>query len=98
MSPWKFTDPPDTAVLADRRIIQEGDWIAHVFHDESDGGWQFHNDQAASLTEDDAMIVSLRNIVEHDPSVSELADLPIGYRAWRHAKDTAWQRAEILER
>lgn len=43
------------------------------------------------------MIVSLRNIVEQDPSVSELADLPIGYRAWRHAKDVAWQRSEVEE-
>ncbi len=97
MTDWKFSDPANTAVLVDRRIIHGGDWIAYVSHDEDDGGWQFHNKQSEPLTEGDAMVVSLRNIVEHDPSVSELADLPIGFCAWRDAIGSAWRRSKIEE-
>lgn len=87
---WKFQDPPNVAVIANRKIVNGGDWIAYVTHDEDDGGWQFHNREP--LTERDATVVSLRSIFELDRSVEELADLPLGWHAWRENKDAQWQR------
>jgi hypothetical protein len=88
---WKFQDPPNVAVITNKRIIKSQDWIAHVSHDEDDGGWQFHG--RGPLNEQDAAVVSLRSIVELDPSVAELADLPLGWSASRESPDSPWHRS-----
>ncbi len=80
------------AVITNKRIIKSQDWIAYVSHDEDDGGWQFHG--RGPLDEQDAAIVSLRSIVELDPSVSELADLPLGWSASRESPNSPWHRSE----
>jgi hypothetical protein len=87
---WKFSDPPNVAVIASRAIIDDGDWIARVFHDEDDGAWQFHNREEPNASE--AAIVGLQEICELDSSVEELADLPLGWFAWREAKHSPWKR------
>jgi len=89
---WKFQEPPNVAVITNKKIIQSGDWIAYVSHDEDDGGWQFHNRDP--LEEGNAVIVSLRSIFELDESIGELADLPLGWHAWRERKDAPWQRSK----
>ena len=89
---WEFQDSPNVAVITSRVVVFGGDWIAHVSHDASDGGWQFHS--AKTLNENDAAIVSLREIAELDPSITELADLPLGWRAWRDSRTSPWQRRE----
>jgi hypothetical protein len=93
MEQWKFQDPPNVAVIASRKIVHGGDWIAHVSHDASDGGWQFHNEEP--LNEDNAAMVSLRNIVLLDPSVIELSGLPLRWRAWRESDISPWKRMKI---
>ncbi|MGQ4599727.1 hypothetical protein [Nocardia sp. R6R-6] len=77
-------------VFVDRRIIREGHWIAYVTHDSDDGAWQFHT---ADAELDHAMIVSLENVVNRDPSITQLADLPLGWCAWRASTEEPWQRA-----
>ena len=87
---WRFADPPNVAVIANKKIIKSGDWIAYVTHDEDDGGWQFHNGD--KLDESDAAVVSLGSIVALDASINELADLPLGWHAWRERKGSPWLR------
>ena len=95
-SNWVFKDPPNMAVIADRKIVREQDWIAHVFHDADDGGWQFHNSDLDAPKLADALVVSLQEIAALDPSVAKLADLPLGWRAWPDSKGSDWQRLSIL--
>jgi hypothetical protein len=90
---WPFSDPPNVAVIANRKIIFNGAWIAYVSHDLDDNGWQFHV-EAEELTEKNAAVVSLKNILDRDPTVALLADLPPGWHAWRASGSTAWLRAE----
>ena len=89
---WQFRDPPNVAVITSKKIVHDGDWIAYVTHDEDEGGWQFHNREP--MSEEDAAVVSLRSIFELDNSVGELADLPLGWHAWRERKDAQWQRSK----
>lgn len=42
--------------------------------------------------DEDARIVGLGEILEIDPSLSELADLPYGWQAWRENASAPWQR------
>lgn len=93
MSTWKFSDPPNVAVISTRPVVNGEQWIAYVSHDDDDGAWQFHGTSELA-SESDAVLVSLRSIVERDSTVVELADLPLGWHAWRAAKDAPWQRAK----
>jgi hypothetical protein len=92
MPEWPFEDPPNVAVIADRRIVFEGDWVAYVTHDEDDGAWQFHVRRSTGTDERHAALVSLQSVVSRDPTVAELADLPPGWCAFRTAKNAPWQR------
>jgi hypothetical protein len=39
------------------------------------------------------IVVSLRSVVALDPSLAELADLPLGWQAWRDQPTGQWNRA-----
>jgi hypothetical protein len=58
--------------------------ILYVTHDEEDGMWQFLDGGDAS--EEDARILSLKEIVAIDPSLAQLADLPLGGSHGERAK------------
>jgi hypothetical protein len=88
---WKFSDPPNVAIFTTRGVVESGNWIAHVSHDEDDGTWQFH-DNTTDPTEANALLSGLGEIVGIDASVETLADLPLGWRAWRASKGSPWQR------
>jgi hypothetical protein len=87
---WPFDDPPNMATITTRPVMNGAGWIALVSHDEDDGGWQFVGPEGA--IEDQAMVVGLGNILKRDGSVAELADLPLGWQAWRAGPDQPWQR------
>lgn len=92
MTEWKFADPPNVAVIVDRSITVGEGWIAHVSHNADDGAWQFHAGTSKDVGESQPMLVSLRSVVQLDPSIIELTDLPLGWVAWRDTKDSVWQR------
>jgi hypothetical protein len=89
---WPFSDPPNLAVITIKQIINQISPILHVTHDRDDGGWQFLGWEQPR--EEDAMIVSLQEIFDRDSSIGELADLPLGWHAWRKTQTQAWQRGE----
>ncbi|HEY2891505.1 MAG TPA: hypothetical protein VGJ31_12795 [Dongiaceae bacterium] len=94
VKPWPFRDPPNLAVIVHRNIISGEKAIALVTHDVDDGGWQFLSDEIGPLNESDGMVVGLGQIVTRDPSLMTLANLPVGWRAWRPSKDAPWQRSK----
>ena len=87
---WPFSDPPDAATLTLRQITDHGKPILHVSHDADDGMWQFLDGDEVSM--DDAVVVLLENVVALDPTVADLADLPIGWQATRISVSEPWQR------
>jgi len=91
-SDWPFSDPQNVAVFTTTRVLRGGQPILRVSHDDEDGAWQFHAGvQQSSVS--DAMIVALEEVVEHDPTVCDLADLPCGWCAKREAIGGPWRRA-----
>jgi hypothetical protein len=90
---WPFEDPPNSATFTLRQIVQGVRPILLVVHDVEDGGWQFLDGHAVDIA--DALLVSMRSMVERDPTTKELADLPHGWRAWRATPTEAWQREEM---
>ena len=94
MNPWPFSDPPNVAVIVDRKILSGAAWIAYVSHDADDGTWQFQTSDPGPPHESDAAVVSLRSILALEKSLAELADLPPGWHAWREPGDSQWRRAK----
>ena len=87
---WPFDDPPNVAVVTTRDVTERRAAILTVSHDEEDGGWQFL--PAGPLREENAQVVGLRRIWLLDPTVSELADLPLGWQATRNTPLGPWRR------
>ena len=79
------------AVFTTTHVLRLRQPILRVTHDDEDGAWQFHAGVQQSSV-GDAMIVALSEIVEHDPTVCELADLPCGWCAEREAIGSPWRR------
>jgi hypothetical protein len=78
---WPFADPENLMVFTLNRIMNGESPILLVCHDEDDGGWQFLD--GAEVVIKESALVCLHHIVELDPSLVELADLPIGWSANR---------------
>ena len=89
---WPFRDPPNTAVMTTRAIVEEQQRIHYVFLGD-DGWWQFHAAGPVAVL-DDARIVSLALMLQMDPTLRPLSDLPAGWRATRDAPDGAWLRED----
>lgn len=87
---WLFDEPRDVAVFTTTYVIHEQHTITYVSHDDEDGAWQFHSDDESDI--EDALIVSLEEIVGRDPSIQELNDLPEGWYAVREDEHAAWER------
>ena len=90
---WPFSDPPNVATVTSRHVIDDKEWIHCVSHEEDDGCWQFHCFHGAPDDISDGLVIGLKNMVDRDPTLIELADLPCGWVAWRDAPTGPWQRA-----
>ena len=93
----EFKDPPNTAVFTTKFVIKNNRAITYVAHDEDDGAWQFFSDDEFDIYEDVAMLVGLYEIVGHDPTLLELADLPLGQYATRKNKNDKWTNGQYIK-
>ena len=91
MKGWPFADPPNLAVITVRQFVHDGQPILLVLHDIDDGSWQFLTGEG--FNEADGMVVSLQNMVSRDPSLAELCDLPLGWKAYRQLPGAPWHWA-----
>lgn len=83
-------DVKNVMVMTTKSIVKNKLPIVYVSHDEEDGMWQFHD--GSDVESEDALLVSLEEIVAIDNTIKDLYDLPLGWIAWRHTKDHAWKR------
>lgn len=87
---WKFRDPPHTRVFLSETVHQGTEPVTYVSHDEDDGAWQFLGD---SMSDGGGPVVScFHHPIDSDPSLSELADLPLGWAAERAKPGEPWTR------
>lgn len=89
---WVFNDAPNTMVLTTRNVLIEKRPILFVSHDSDDGMWQFHCGEDVNM--DNAMLISLKEIVDYDFTVTNLANLPLGWIAWRDNLQASWSMNE----
>jgi hypothetical protein len=87
---WQFDGAPNTACVATSFVL-DGLPILRVYHD-YEGGWQFHGSPDHPATTDVARLVSLGSMIARDMTLSELHDLPYGWRASRVTAESPWTR------
>ncbi|TYP72088.1 hypothetical protein BCM02_109367 [Paenibacillus methanolicus] len=88
---WPFENPEHAAVLTLEKIMRRESPVLYVTHDEEDGMWQFLDGE--EVIEEEARLLSLKQMVDLDPSLMQLSDLPPGWIAWRDNSDDEWRRA-----
>ena len=89
---WPFQDPRNVAVFTTRAILELGQPVLLVAHDDDDGSWQFHTGEPEPA-EKDGRIVGLAEMIEIDRTLVEVADLPLGWQAYRDWPGGAWRRS-----
>lgn len=89
MSRFSFQEDPRLGVITTAPVLA-GAPIVMVSHDADDGGWQF----LCGTTSDpaDGRVVHLEDIVALDPTVNAVADLPLGWVAFRANVAGEWKR------
>ena len=85
---FPFYDAPNTATIICCHIIENGEPILYVSHDEDDGMWQFLCGKTHET--DEAKLVSLKSVFDLDNSVGILKDMPCGYYAERKTENDDW--------
>jgi hypothetical protein len=90
---WPFDQPRNCAVFTVRQILDRSQPVLHVTHDFDDHGWQFLAWETPKS--EDAKIVALEEIINFDPSLLLLADLPPGWHAWRRIVGDPWTRKPV---
>ena len=86
---WRFSDPKNLAVITTKAILYGTRPIFHVFHNADDGGWQFLDGDEPRIA---AAVVSVLSMVQRVPTICALANLPLGWQAWREHPDASRQR------
>ena len=86
---WPFEDERRVAVFTTTHVVRAGKPILYVSHDADDGAWQFHSGDRVNTK--DMMLLALEEILEIDPSIGSLANLPLGHCATRRNSRSAWR-------
>jgi len=87
---WRFDQPKNCAAITVRQIIHENHPVLYVTHDADDHGWQFLTLDVPR--QEDGKVVALGEMIEMDPTLNDLADLPPGWHAWRKSPRDPWIR------
>jgi hypothetical protein len=95
MSNWPFDQGENVAAITTRQVLREGHAILNVVHYSDDHWWAF----TCGTTDDpeDGLVVGMGCIVEKDPTLLSIADLPPGWGARREALGGHWERYEMEE-
>ncbi|EKV00851.1 hypothetical protein Lepto7375DRAFT_2986 [Leptolyngbya sp. PCC 7375] len=92
---WPFDQAKNVAAMTTRQVLDEHHSILRVVHYSDDHSWAF----TCGTTDDpkDGKVVGMGCIVDIDPTLKAIADLPPGWGAWRETVGGSWTRYSSLE-
>jgi hypothetical protein len=90
---WPFDQAPNVAAITTRQVLDDGLPILNVVHYDDDDSWAF----TCGTTDDtsDIRVIGMGEALELDLSLSTIASLPPGWRAWREAVGAPWNRSQV---
>lgn len=93
MAHYPFHARPDMLVFTCIHVLEEGAPVTTVCHHFDDNAWEFLCD--CPHTDEDALVISIGELCQHDPTLALLCDLPVGGAAVRKSKAHAWEYGRI---
>ena len=90
-SHWPFADSVDSVAFCTGEVACGRLPVLQVTHDIK-GDWQFLD--ASSDQPGGCKLLCLGCVVERDPSLAQLGDLPPGWSAWRASIGASWERGQ----
>jgi hypothetical protein len=85
-------ETPSGLVYTSRQVMYDGWPILNVTHDADDEHWQFINGWGDTEEGMKPILVHAEHVIELDPTIASLSDLPLGWRAWRADVTDDWTR------
>ena len=89
-SDWPFDQAENVAAITTKQVLNENYPILQVVHYSDDDSWAFICGTTSEST--DGRVVGMGRIIQKDPTVKQIADLPPGWGAWREKVGGAWTR------
>ena len=89
---WPFDQAPNVAAITTRQVLEEKHPILSVIHYSDDHSWAFlcgTTDRA-----EDGRVIGMREALNIDRTLSEIADLLPGWAATRDHVGAEWERYE----
>lgn len=86
-----WDDPNDVAVVTTQEVIDGKLPVVYVVHDEGVGGWQFLD--SGSIDGRPPVAIAKQDLLDLDPTLREVTDLPLGWYAARDETGAPWRRA-----
>jgi hypothetical protein len=87
---WKFPDPPHSRVFVPAAVKSGAEPVTYVSHDIEDGAWQFLGDSMSGG--EGPVLLCLHHVIDNDPALAELAELPLGWQAERAKPGEPWMK------
>jgi hypothetical protein len=86
---WLFDQAPNVAAVTCKSVVA-GAPILLVTHYLDDHSWAFLDGRTVELS--DALVVSMKNIIDAHPDIGAIADLSPGWSARRANANSPWVR------
>lgn len=87
---WPFDQGPQVAAITTRQVLNEGLPIIRVIHYSEDEDWAFVCGTTSET--EDLRVVAMKTMFKLDPTLCTIADLPLGWTAWRQFVGAPWNR------
>ena len=88
---WPFDESCEVKVLTTKAVVEEGFPILIARRGQHDFPWQFLDNALSGDTE--GVEVSLQELAGLDPTIYQLAKMPVGWQAWRASARDPWHKA-----
>lgn len=89
---WPFDQAKNVATITTKQVVKESFPVLMVVHYEEDDSWAFTC--GTTNKSEDLMVVGMGEVVNLDPSLYSIADLPPGWSATRESVNSEWVRTK----
>lgn len=93
--PWPFDRPAKARAVTTRQVLEGSEEIHVVVHYADDHTWAFLC--GTTDAKEDGRVIRMADALKLDETLTSIADLPPGWKAWRESRGGTWMRAEIAD-
>lgn len=87
---WPFDQAENVAAFTSRFVLEERFPVLRVVHYSDDHSWAF--ECGTTNSSEDIRIIGMGEVAALDPTIMEIADLPLGWGASREKVGGSWDR------